>query len=194
MVEASLVNLAELVVLIVGVALALLQIRDMTKTRTAELYLRLWERWNTAEFTQQRYECYRMEWINSNDFDMKYNVRENPEVFTSWNTFGRNISGLAELENKNLIDIEFLDLPMLPDIVGWWSRYGEMLLRRWEGGRYTWHSHFPFLEEVVGVDRVKRPWMYDSVTGEYLNPHSEQRWVNPKKMTQIRARIEAKNK
>ena len=189
MVEASLVNLAELGVLVIGVALALLQIRDMTKTRIAELYLRLWERWNTAEFTQQRYDCYRMEWTNSNDFDMKYNVQENSKVFASWNTFGRNISGLAELESKNLIDIEFLDLVMLTDIVGWWMRFGEMLLERWERGRYTWHSHFPFLEEVVEVDRVKRPWMYDNQTGEYLNPHPAHRWVDPKEIMQIRKKL-----
>lgn len=189
MVEASIVNLAELGVLVVGVALALMQIRDMTKARIAELYLRLWERWNTAEFARQRYDCYRMEWTAQNDFDIKYNVQNNPEVFTSWNTFGRNISGLAELKNKNLIDIKFLDLAMLTDIVGWWRRFGEMLLERWERGRYTWHSHFPFLEEVVDVDRVRRPWMYDRITGEYLDPHPNHRWIDPKEITKLRKKL-----
>ncbi len=127
-----------------------------------------------------------MEWTDRKDFDEKYNVQNNPELFTSWNTFARNIAGLAELKKKGLIDLEFLDLMMLTDITNWWRTFGEMTLESWKQGRYTWHSHFPFIEEVVKIDRVKRPWRYDRETGEYLAPHPRHRWIDPKEMMRIR--------
>ena len=93
MVEASLVNTVQTFGILVGIVIALFQIRDMNKTRQAELYLRLWERWNTKEFSEQRYEAYRMEWTDWKDFMAKYSGSKNPTVFAAWNTFGSTITG-----------------------------------------------------------------------------------------------------
>jgi hypothetical protein len=89
------------------------------ETRQVELYISLWEKWNSKEFAKDRYDSYRMEWINRTDFHEKFNPSSDWEAQASWNSFGRSIEGLADLHRKNLIDIEFLDHEMLTDISGW---------------------------------------------------------------------------
>ena len=195
MVEASLVNYTELAVLTVGVVLALLQIRDMTKARMAELYLRLWERWNTMEFCEQRYESYGMEWTDRDDFYNKYHPvwGSEKEKFASWNTFGRNICGLAELRMKRLIDVEFLDVEMVIDIVNWWSYFGRLELELWRREQPLWPGHFPFIKEVFESDMRRRPWMYDEMTGDLkIPPENRARgatWIQPEEIEQIRREL-----
>lgn len=60
MVEESLVNLAELGVLIVGVVIAIQQLGDIKRTREmeletrqAQLYMSLLDRWNNKEFSEE---------------------------------------------------------------------------------------------------------------------------------------------
>ena len=45
------------------------------ETRQAQLYMALLDRWNTKEFSKQRYDSYRMEWTDLDDFREKYNRR-----------------------------------------------------------------------------------------------------------------------
>ena len=110
-------------------------------------------RWNTAEFANQRYETYNMEWTDLEDFWKKYNIRDTPEIMASWNTFGRSILGLAELRNKGLIDIIFLDGMMLSDIRRWWVYFGALEKEAWEKGQPNWWSVVPFVAEVIDYDR-----------------------------------------
>jgi len=193
MVDASLVNTVQTIGILVGIAIALWQIRDMNKTRSAELYLRLWERWNTKEFSEQRYEVYRMEWTDLDDFREKYNTTNNPETFASWNTFGRTINGVAELKRKNLIDIDFLDEEMIIDILTWWGKFGQLEKERWEKGRPAWGGHFPFIKEIVDSDRRTRSWLYDEETGDLKIPPEYRergiRWIKPEEIEQMRIKL-----
>jgi len=194
MVEASLVNLAELGVLVVGVVIALFQLRDIKQTREteletrqAQLYMSLLDRWNTKEFSEQRYEVYRMEWTDLDDFREKYNARSNPDIFASWNTFGRSILGLAELHRKGLIDIDFLDGMMLADIVHWWAKFSGLEKERWERGRPAWESHFPLIMEAVELDRKRYPYRYDDNGNFIVRP--DQTWVPPEEIMQLRREL-----
>ena len=170
-----------------------LQIRNQNRTRQADLYLRLWGRWNTMEFSEQRYEAYRMEWTDRDDFNEKYNPINNPEAFASWNTFGRMISGVAELRRKNLIDIDFLDEEMINDIRWFWVGFGSLEKEGWERGTPAWGNHFPFMKEVIDYDRRKRPWLYDEVTGEFKLPQRFRDqgavWIQPEEIEQIRMKL-----
>ena len=194
MVEASLVNLAELGVLVVGVVIALLLLRDIKETREteletrqAQLYMSLLDRWNTKEFSKQRYDSYRMEWTDLDDFREKYNARNNPDIFASWNTFGRSISGLAELHRKGLIDVEFLDGMMLADIVHWWAKFSGLEKERWESGRPAWEGHFPLIMEAVELDRKLHPHRFDDDGNFKVRP--DQTWVRPEEIMQLRQEL-----
>ena len=191
MVEASLVNMVETIGILVGVAIALIQLRDMGKTRQAELetrqaqlYMSLLDRWNTKEFSKQRYEAYRMEWTDLDEFNEKYNRVNNPDIFASWNTFGRSILGLAELRRKGLIDVDFLGGMMLTDVRNWWAHFGSLEKEMWERGRPGWWSHFPFISEVIEYDRKRSPMVYDENGNYRVRP--DQTWVRPEEMMQLR--------
>jgi len=188
MVEASLVNMVETIGILVGVVIALIQLRDMEKTRRAQLYMSLLDRWNTKEFSEQRYEVYEMEWTDVDDWREKYNWRNNREIYASYNTFGRSILGLAELRRKGLIDMDFLDGMMLTDIVNWWAHIGSLEKEKCERGRPSWPSHFPFIMEVVEYDMKRRPFSYDE-NGNFRVRRPDETWVRPEEMMQLRREI-----
>jgi hypothetical protein len=160
------------------------------ETRQAQLYMSLINRWNTKEFSKQRYDSYTMEFINLDDFQQKYNFENNPEIFASYNTFGRSILSLAELRKKGLIDIEFLDGMMLADVRNWWLRFGSSEKEAWERGRPRWWSHFPFILEVFEYDRIFSFKAYDE-NGDFRTQflRSNQTWVRPEEMMQLREKI-----
>jgi len=157
------------------------------ETRQAQLYMSLLDRWNTKEFSKQRYDSYRMEWTDLDDFREKYNWSNNPDIFASWNTFGRSILGLAELRRKGLIDIDFLDGMMLTDVRNWWRRFGPLEKEAWERESSNWWSHFPFIKEVVEHDRKLRPNLYDENGNCRVRP--DQTWVRPEEMMKLRREI-----
>jgi hypothetical protein len=182
MIEASLVNTVQTVGILTGIVIALFQIRDMNKTRQAELYLRLWERWNTKEFSEQRYKAYSIQCTDQDEFDEKYDGRKNPDVFAAWITFGRSILGLAELNKKRLIDIDFLDNSMISDIANWWTVFGALEKDSWEKGDPNFEGHFPFIRKVIDYDRRIRPFRYNE-NGEIALPWlAKYTWVPPEEM------------
>ena len=157
------------------------------ETRQAQLYMALLDRWNTKEFSKQRYDSYSMEWTDLDDFREKYNRRNNSDIFASWNTFGRQILGLAELKRKGLIDIGFLDGMMLTDILNWWTHFGSLEKEAWERGRPNWWSVVPFIMEVIVYDRKNRPEGYDE-NGTYRFLRGKP-WVQPEEMMQLRQKL-----
>jgi len=178
----------------VGVFYHIMTLRNTRKnqqlqleTRQAQLYMALLDRWNTKEFSTQRYDSYRMEWTDLDDFREKYNRRNNSDIFASWNTFGRSILGLAELKRKGLIDIGFLDGMMLTDILNWWVHFGSLEKEAWERGSPSWWSLFPFIMEVIEYDRKNRPEGYDE-NGAYKWLRGKP-WVQPEEMMQLRQKL-----
>jgi hypothetical protein len=157
------------------------------ETRHAQLYMNLLNRWNTKEFSKQRYDTYRMEWTDLDDFNQKYNPRDTPDIFSSYNTYGRSILGLAELKRKGLIDLDFLDGMMLQDILSWWRRFGTLEKERWERGTPAWYSHFPFIMEVIEYDRKNRPAGYYK-DGKWRGS-GNRTWVQPEVIMELREQV-----
>jgi hypothetical protein len=157
------------------------------ETRQAQLYMALLDRWNTKEFSKQRYDSYRMEWTDLDDFREKYNRSNNSDIFASFNTFGRSILGLAELKRKGLIDISFLDGMMLTDILNWWAHFGSLEKEAWERRSPNWWSVVPFIMEVIEYDRKNRPEGYDE-NGIYKYLRGKP-WVQPEEMMQLRQKL-----
>jgi hypothetical protein len=157
------------------------------ETRQAQLYMSLLSRWNTAEFSRQRYDSYNMEWTDLDDFREKYNRRNNSDIFASWNTFGRTILGLAELKRKGLINMSFLDGMMLADILHWWTRFGSLEKESWERGSPNWWSVVPFIMEVIEYDRKNTPENYDE-NGVFRRLRGKP-WINPDEMRELRNQL-----
>ena len=85
MVDATLVNLAELGVLVAGVVIALQQLNDIKKTRESELetrqiqlFTQVHDKLSSEPLKSTYFEMFRWEWKDYDDFVEKYGVPWNP--------------------------------------------------------------------------------------------------------------------
>ena len=79
MVDTSIVNLAELGVLVVGVIIALRQLNDIKETREteletrqAQLFMQIYNRFSEVEFRENFNEVLTREWRDYEDYVKKY--------------------------------------------------------------------------------------------------------------------------
>ena len=127
--------------IIIGMFRGLLELRSINKTRQAELFMRLYNNWNSIEFSKQRHEMWRMEWNDYDDFRKKYNLRNNPEAWAAYNSAGRFYEGLGVLVHRKLIDISWMYDTMAEDVIYFWDKFKE----------YT---------KTTREDRVPEAWLF----------------------------------
>ncbi len=148
MVEASLVNLTELIVLVVGVVIALLQLRDIKETRETEIYMQLIRQTRTPEFMKQWSMVRNMEFTGNADWNEKYGPRADPEAFSAYMTVLQTYNSIAQLVKKGIMDIETLyDLIMPAAFKYAWEKAKPQITQWSEGEGYNpWEA----LEWLVG--------------------------------------------
>ena len=168
-----------------------LVMRMTLQTRQAQLYMSLLSHWNSKEFSKMRYDSYRMDWTDLDDYTKKYNPNNNAEIYASMVTFGRSILGLAELKRKGLIDLEFLDGMMMNDTLNWWAYFGSMEKERWENGSPGWRSSVPFIMEVIEYHKKKTPFEFDE-NGNYKFITTGKPWVKPEEMKILQEKLNIK--
>ena len=132
MVEASLVNLAELVVLVVGVVIALQQLNDIKQTREleletrqAQLFMQIYDRWASKEMTQMEWGFLEWEWDDWDDYKRKY--FSNLENRTVRTVLGKYYEGIGVLVKRGLIDPTFVDDLMSSSIMLYWEKYSPVI-------------------------------------------------------------------
>ena len=109
MVEASLVNLAELGVLVVGVVIALFQLQGIKKTRQAELFMPIYSRFQEKEFSKHLMDfLYNWEWESPEDFMEKYGL-ENLEDLSSFLSIGAFYHSVGALLMNDQIDMKLVN-------------------------------------------------------------------------------------
>jgi hypothetical protein len=129
MVEASLVNLAELGVLIVGVVIALRQLNDIKETRKIELetrqaslFMQLYNKWSDPEFAKH-YGIARYKYTQGMlELLPKMIDPYDPDIHIPFHSLGQFFEGMGMLVKKKLIDIEYVDELLSYRIVWWWER------------------------------------------------------------------------
>jgi hypothetical protein len=165
--------------------------RTTLQTRQAQLYMALIDNWNTKEFSNMRYDSYRMDWTDLDDYTKKYNPNNNVDLYASYNTFGRAILGLGELRKKRLIDIAFLDGMMMADTLRWWAHFGSLEKERWRRGLPGWENLVPFVMEVIEYHRKNSPWDFNE-DGTWKRPASSKPWVKPEEMRLLQEKLNIK--
>jgi hypothetical protein len=155
MIDSSLVNLAELGVLVVGVVLALQQLRDIKETRQTELetrqietYLDWMRRVQNKEWIMAWADVrYSQEWEDLDNWIEKYGARTNPEAYSNWAVTMQFYECLGLLVRRKIVDID-----LIYEHVGGIATIG------------TWERVEPIVKGWR--ERVKSPTMWDSF--EYL--------------------------
>jgi len=95
------------------------------ETRQAQLFMQIWQQYNTAEYAMERYSAYAMQWEDFDDFLKKYVLvpPEERKPYASFVSMGRTFLGLVILLEKKLIDIEVVYELFCGDIIRWYEKF-----------------------------------------------------------------------
>ena len=146
MVEASLINLVELGVLVVGVVIALQQLRDIQQTRQTELFMTLYNRFSETEYNEKLNEFLTSEWVSWKDMHKKSGPTTEPKTYSRMISLLHYFEGIGVLVQRKQID---------PDLVA--DLMSNTTLQ-------VWNKFKPILEEVREV--FERPSSFEGF--EYL--------------------------
>jgi hypothetical protein len=163
MIEASLVNFAELVVLTVGVVIALQQLRDIKntreielETRQAQLFMQIFGRHFERETRENMTFVDRLQYENYDDFTEKYGLENNPD-YLKLSSLATYYEGIGVFVKRNLIDPTMVDDLMSGPIIRFWekmSKYIEELRTR--TGHFESLEHVEYLYNVIKGIRDKQ--------------------------------------
>ena len=171
MVEASLVNLAELVVLVVGIVVALQQLDDIKKTKELELETR------QANFLTNQTQIFMgpefyKAWINvvweqrfatHEEWAEKYSWRTNPEEYINFIRICQYFNHIGLLIKEKMIPEKILSETLTPVMVFYPWRRAEPIAKRWRT-IYQDESLLEGFEYMVNRMRQSHPNIYDNVS------------------------------
>ena len=131
MVEVGLIlNISQTVAILVGVILALMELRHVRQTRDmeletrqAQLFMQLYDRFSQAEFAEDVHNMYlNWKWTDPDDFFKKYGPEVNSEVFSRLIALGNFFRGVGVLLNRGLIDRRLVDDLLHSPVVMYWEK------------------------------------------------------------------------
>ena len=169
MVEASLVNLVELGVLVVGVVIAIFQLRDIKETREteldtrqAQLYIQIFNHMIGPDFLRKYNELVLFEeYKDFEDFREKhlYDAESRADVVRLAGFF----EGLGLLGEQNLLDVKLMSRLMGGNLIKFWDKLGPIIeeWREYVRDPYLW-EYVEYLYNQVRNIRETRPPAYVS--------------------------------
>ncbi|UCB60797.1 MAG: hypothetical protein JSW72_01675 [Candidatus Bathyarchaeota archaeon] len=121
---------------LVGVAFAYLEVRNLAKqretdveTRQAELFMQIYSHYYKEDFLSDENQIlYQWKWKDFDDFWKKYGPETNPESFSKWDSMGTYFRGIGVLVKRKLIDPALVDELMGTSIKLNWEKSGSIVL------------------------------------------------------------------
>ena len=115
--------LMQAVGIIVGVVVALLQIRDINKTRKADLFMDLYATFKSKEHARDYLEIlFKHSWRDFDDWMEKYGPDRNLEAMSLWISVPSYFEGVGILLRKKMIDIALVDDLLSSEILMLWEK------------------------------------------------------------------------
>ena len=123
---------------LIGVAIGVMELRNITKARQAELIMGIQHLYTDPEFLRRWSTIiFQRGWKDFDDWRKKYGPEANIEAFSLWVSMGNYYKGIGVLVNKNLIDIELVDNLISPSLIGYWEKC-ELIIKE-----FREHYKFP---------------------------------------------------
>ncbi len=120
---------------LVGVIFAILQLRDLVKTRQTDLAMRLYQHFGTKEFMNAWWQIATREEKDYNEYVKKYGGAELLQV-------GVFFEGIGIMLHRKLMDIN-----MAADLFS-------------ESVKLVWEKNKPILEEIAGQHNIPEAWQW----------------------------------
>ncbi|MHA1959537.1 MAG: DUF4760 domain-containing protein [Candidatus Thorarchaeota archaeon] len=153
-----LLNIAETAGILVGILIALFQLRRIQargqtelETRQASLFMQIYDHFYNLDFVKRQLEIWKWNWSDYDDFLRKYDFDTNPETGSLFFSVGTYFEGIGVLVNRNLIDPRIVDDLMSGLIMRTWNKFGPVI--RETRRRLNWPQYFEFFEYLN--DRIK---------------------------------------
>jgi hypothetical protein len=104
-----------------------------TETRQAQLFMNIYNHWNTSDFWKNYWSILDREWTDYDDYQSKYGRKNSLEANANAATLFAFYEGLGVLVKRGLIDPHFVDDLLGGTIINYWEKmepiYVEMRVR-----------------------------------------------------------------
>jgi len=123
------------------------------ETRQAQLFMQLYDKFSDQEFLKHQLMVEQWEWTDYEDFQEKYGVKKNPEIYIHFGVLARFYEGLGVLVKRKLIDPYLVDDLMSGTILSFWDKFGESFIKV-----HQVRINYPqFYEQVEYLTSVIKP-------------------------------------
>jgi len=123
----ELAALMQAVGIIVGIVIALLQLRDLGKTRKADLLMELYATYRTKDFNRDYMEILHHSWKDVFDWiEVRdgWPIAKNLQMASIWLSVLLYFEGVGVLLNRKMIDIALVDDLLSSEILLLWEKMG----------------------------------------------------------------------
>jgi hypothetical protein len=149
----TVLNVIPIITLIIVGAYYSLQIRNQNRARQAQLFMQLNNKMGETEFLTHHYALGQWEWTDFDDFQERYGMDKNPEVWIHFNAKARFFEGVGVLVKRGLVDPLLVDDIMSGNLIQFWEKFGESIIKEWQV-----RNNYPqFYENVEYLYHVIRP-------------------------------------
>lgn len=156
MVEASLVNFAELGVLLVGIVIALFQLQGIKETRQAELFMHIYETEKNHENSVRWFKLDSWEWEDLDDWHRKYGKGASPEIEALPYEQFSIYDGLGMLVKEKMVDVNTVFNMMGSGIVIIWYKFETIIRWNRETIGACFFEHFEYIaNEMIKMKKQK---------------------------------------
>jgi hypothetical protein len=146
MVDASLVNLAELVVLTIGVIITVLEMRNISSMRRVELNNRLLEYTWSYDWTKSGISLLNSPFSTYEEWFEKYGPQVNTEAATDFYSILNRIEGLGTQVRNGLIDIDLFFTYIHPSyMIFLWEQIKPVIMNWRERWKTPVNENFEYL-------------------------------------------------
>jgi len=110
---------------LIGVVLAVLQLRDLVRTRQTDIVMRLYSIYGSPEFQEASMKASLLEFTSYDDLVKNYpKIEDRIPVLRNFHSTAAFFEGVGVLLHRKLIDIDLVDDLLSTPIIYTWDRFG----------------------------------------------------------------------
>ena len=171
MVEASLLNMIETIAILIGVSLAVYELRNIGKARKIEAISQFSSWWTRREDMISQLNAGRLDYNTYEEFIEKYSFQLDPEASADSYLMAMKYNFTGKMVMDGIIDPEFV-WQALPTsfMIGAWEKY-RLLVEVWRERYNDPQFYYPF------------EYLYDITKKQFPNIVTREKWLKEQSKT-----------